>query len=190
VFSASDLRDTLLLLVPGFLALKIFAWRGFQARRTDLEWTLWSLLVAGLINGALTLAQLPAQAIFATSVVVAVALGFALGAIWQLWAKRRPHALAPVVTRAWDVVLLERPRWVQVRLKDGARIFGKTRTVAESASTDDLDLYLTDCEWLLKDGTRWPMAGVEGVLVARSEISRLQILKGKPKAPPKANPGR
>jgi hypothetical protein len=176
VFSASDLRDTLLLLVPGFLTLKIFAWRGFRLRRTDLEWTMWSLLVAGIINGALTWAQWPAPAIFVGSLIFAVALGFGLAGAWEWWAAKHEHALAPVAMRAWDVVLLERSRWVQVRLKDGSRVFGRTRTVAESADTDDLDLYLTQCKWLLKDGTRVPMKGVDGVLIPRSDITLLQIL--------------
>jgi hypothetical protein len=179
--SASDVRDTLLLLAPGFLTLKIFAWRGFHLRRTDFEWTVWSLLVAGLINGALNLTGWPEKAIFLGSLVFAVALGLGLGGAWKWWAAGHEHALAPVATRAWDVVLLERSRWIQIRLRDGSRIFGRTRTVAESASTDDLDIYLTECKWLLKDGTRIPMPGVEGVLIPRSDITRLQVLRGKPK---------
>jgi len=66
-----------------------------------------------------------------------------------------------------------------VKLKDGSRIFGRTRTVAESASTDDLDLYLTECQWIGKDGSRTAMTNVEGVLIPRSDITRLQVLKGK-----------
>jgi hypothetical protein len=180
--SASDVRDTLLLLVPGFLALKIFAWRGFRARRTDLEWTLWSLLVAGVINASLTFTGWPQPAMFFASILFAVALGIGFAGLWEWWAAGHEHALAPVTARAWDAVLLERSRWVQVRLADGVTVRGRTRTVAESATTDDLDLYLTECEWVLKDGTRTPMTGVEGLLVRRSDIARLQVLEGKPKA--------
>lgn len=179
--SASDLRDTLLLLVPGFLALKIFAWRGFQLRRTDLEWSMWSLLVAGIISGILVWAKWPADRMFVGSILVAVLIGLGLALFWGWWVARHEHALAPVAIRAWDVVLLERSRWVQVKLRDDSKIFGRTRTVAESAATDDLDIYITECEWLLKDGTRVPMPNVEGILVQRSEIARLQVLKGKPK---------
>jgi len=179
MFSASDLRDTLLLLAPGFLALKIFAWRGFRARRTDLEWTMWSLLVAGVINGTLVFTGWPQPALLVASLLFAVALGIGLAGLWEWWAAHHEHALAPVTARAWDAVLLERSRWIQVRLKDGATVRGRTRTVAESATTDDLDLYLTQCEWVLRDGTRKPMTGVEGLLVPRSDITRLQVLQGK-----------
>jgi len=97
VFSASDIRDTLLLLAPGFLALKIFAWRGFQIRRTDLEWTMWSLLVAGVINGVLTFFGLPSAAVVVSSFAAAIAIGFGGGALWTWWARRHEHALAPLL---------------------------------------------------------------------------------------------
>ena len=90
--------------------------------------------------------------------------------------------MGPFAPRAWDRVLLPRSRWIQVRLRDGVTVRGRTRTVAESADTNDLDLYLTECEWVYRDGTRRAMTGVEGLLVPRVEITRLQVLAEKAKA--------
>jgi uncharacterized protein DUF6338 len=46
MITAEGVADTLRLLIPGFVALKLFYLFGLKTKRSDLEWTLWSVLVA------------------------------------------------------------------------------------------------------------------------------------------------
>jgi len=44
--SASDVADTIRLLVPGFVALSVFYWFGLTVKRTDWRWTVWSVVAS------------------------------------------------------------------------------------------------------------------------------------------------
>jgi hypothetical protein len=49
VISADEVADTLRLLIPGFVALKLFYWFAQRSKRPDWEWTLWAVLVSAPI---------------------------------------------------------------------------------------------------------------------------------------------
>ena len=49
MISAEQVADTLRLLVPGFVALKVFYWFGLRTKRADWEWTLWAILISSPI---------------------------------------------------------------------------------------------------------------------------------------------
>ena len=52
MIDAQQVADTLRLLIPGFVALKVFYWFGQRTKRADWEWALWSVLVAAPIAAA------------------------------------------------------------------------------------------------------------------------------------------
>jgi hypothetical protein len=54
LITAEQVADTLALLIPGFVALKIFYWFGQRTKRADWEWVLWSVLVSAPIAMAAT----------------------------------------------------------------------------------------------------------------------------------------
>jgi uncharacterized protein DUF6338 len=178
VITVEQAQAALALLLPGFLALKIFAARGGESRRTDLEWTLWSLLVAALIGATLDLFGWPAA--LRVRLVPSLALGLLGGVgaviVWKIWGLIHPASEVALDKRAWDHVF-RNPHWVLLTLKDGDSLLGWPKVIADSKDTDDLDIYLERCEWVLADGTRQPLVNTKGMLVPRSEITRIQVLE-------------
>jgi len=87
VITGDQLETILAFVLPGFIALKIFAKRGGEARRTDLEWTLWSVLVAYVIGVALDLAGLGRESSerFVPSLLMGAAVGGGGVLAWWLW---------------------------------------------------------------------------------------------------------
>lgn len=72
MISADQVADTLRLLIPGFVALKIFYWFGQRSKRADWEWTLWAVLVSAPIA---VLANAIAELVGSKSVDIANAIG-------------------------------------------------------------------------------------------------------------------
>ena len=179
MISATDAEATLKFLVPGFLALKVFYSWGLSWRRTDFEWTVWSLLVSALLAVFMNRLSLNDDQRFLLSIAAALGFGLVLVLVWQAWRLVSPKAGVSLRAQAWDFVF-DRPMWVQLRLVDGAVVFGFVAIVSQSAQTDDVDLYLSEPAWVdAETGNRTPM-GVEGVLIARSQISLVQVLATDP----------
>lgn len=179
MISASDAADTLRLLVPGFLALKIFYVFGLRTRRSDLEWTLWSVLtaalIAALVDGVVAVVPSFADVRLALALVAGVVTGILLSAAWTAATRYVPWARARASRMAWDVILPE-PHWVQVWTTDSKTISGKVAYVADPIESDDLDMYIVDPAWVDENRNVLPMTGVEGILIDRSNIAFVQVL--------------
>jgi hypothetical protein len=174
--SLADLEGALRLVVPGFVALKVFSLLALRSRRTDLELTLWSLLVAVFIDATVSHFS-PSDDLI--RLVEACALGGVLGigsALgWRALSGRFRSLRATLSRSAWDAVLAQ-PQWVQIWLNDGHVIFGHPTVIANSAETDDLDVYVEDPQWVdATTGARSPMAGVAGVYLPATSISFVQL---------------
>src|SRR5450759_3293784 len=103
--SATDVEATLRYIVPGFVALKVFYLLGLKTRRTDLEWTLWSLLAAALIDAAIgVLNPADSNRRLLIAVAAAVAAGVVLGIAWREVVKRWPARGMEASRRAWDAI--------------------------------------------------------------------------------------
>jgi hypothetical protein len=174
VITAEQAADTLRLLVPGFIALKIFYLFGLRTRRSDLEWVIWSVLAAAAIDAVVRLIPAGGPTLL-IAVALAVLFGLAAAVLWRLVASRRPAIRERSARMAWDAVL-SKPRWVQVWMRDGLTISGHTDLVADPVETDVLDLYLKDAAWIGADNEVVPMTGVEGVVIGRDAIAFVQVL--------------
>ena len=176
--SATDVEATLRYIVPGFVALKVFYVLGLKTRRTDLEWTLWSLLAAALIDAAVGVLNPPdSNRRLLIAFVAAVAAGVILSIAWRQVAKRWPVRRMEASRRAWDAILPV-PHWVQVWTKNDNLILGYSRVVAASVETDKLDLYIAEPMWVdAKSGDRKAMPGVAGVLISEAEIRMIQVME-------------
>ncbi len=181
--SAQQVVDTLALLVPGFVLIKVFYFFGLQTKRSDAQWVIWSILASAPIASlasALTRGS-GSLTTLAVSLLFAVTGGVLLSAAWGQLAARRPDLLARELIRAWDVVLSPQQRWLQIELVDGRVFLGKQQYVALSVDTDDLDVYLVDVRQAT-DGSLEVIDGVEGLLVRRAEIRFIAVLND-PTAP-------
>ena len=222
MISAVQVADTLALLVPGFVALKIFYWFGQRTKRADWEWALWSILIAAPIgyfanliaealgsrgapisetaaDCALTSAAGKTGADFTSAVsacvdgaigshnadvrlfiaiLIAVAFGLVGAWAWVVLTDRVPSLRNRATLDAWDAVMRTGP-WVQVKVGD--LIYrGKVRYAADSTETDKVDLYLQRPA-LVHGGTLTELDQTEGVLIARDQITWIQVLKPAPK---------
>lgn len=169
--SATTFADTLKLLVPGFVFMKVFYLLGLRTKRSDAQWAVWSVLVAAVLN-AFAEAAVPSASRLWFAFFLAVVAGALLAIAWRGTATLLPALAADQSIRAWDVVLSQR-RWVQVDLLDGRTFLGYVLQAASSVDADEhLDLYIGEPQ-LLSGGQATPLQGVEGLLVARDQIASI-----------------
>ncbi len=176
--SAAQVADTLRLLIPGFVLMKIFYQFGLPTKRTDAQWVLWSLLAAvpvNLVASAIHPASDGAQ--FWIAIAIAVAAGALFVLLWSRIAKRWPLLAADLKIRAWDVVLgSPKGRWLQVELTDHRVYSGRPKHVAQSVDADDLDLYLAEPKGVVGDDYV-DLPGVDGILIPRSQVSLVYVVR-------------
>jgi Family of unknown function (DUF6338) len=188
VTSLEEAAATLRLVVPGFLALRLFYWRALPTRRTDLELVLFGLvasvpiywLAARIVPPATGAGANPTGDLgtLSAALIIAAAASEVAARLWWWAVGRWPNLRPRLVSTAWDGVL-GRPGggWLQVTTSDGTIYHGWLNIVADTAQTDEPDLYLMDPEYVVPPGTLVPIPRVEGVLIPRSSIvSVLRLL--------------
>lgn len=184
--SIEEAIAALRVIIPGFLALRVFYWFGLKTQRTDLELILWSLVLS-LPLYAFALRALPNDDVGTVIMasVSGVAVGIARTLAWRSLVRRRPEYRDYMLATAWDSVL-SRPEggWFQVRTTDGVIYLGWNRIAADSAQTADLDLYLLEPQYIDSAGNPQPITGAEGVLIPRSGVT--SIIRFAPDAPAEA----
>jgi hypothetical protein len=176
--SASDVEATLRYVIPGFLALKVFYLVGLRTRRTDLEWTLWSLLAAAPVEAGVGLLNPtdPNTRLFAAC-AVAFGAGVIASLTWIAAGRVWPELRMWASPTAWDAILPE-PHWIQVSTKGGEVIFGYAHIVASSVDTDHLDLYLNEPEWVVTPKEpREKRPNVVGLLIPETEIRAVEVME-------------
>lgn len=180
MISAAEVAATLQLLVPGFVALKTFYWFGLRTRRTDLEWTLWSVLAAAAIGAVVDLVpQADPRLRLLLGVAIAVVGGWVAARAWREMSRRNVSVRAHASRTVWDLTFAADPttRYVQVRTTDGRMVFGWPEAFADSVDADDPDLLLRNPSWISDEGQQLPMDGVDGVLIRASSIALVQLLE-------------
>jgi hypothetical protein len=181
MISPDDIVATITFLVPGFVALKWFYWFGLKTKRSDLEWTLWSLVAAALIGVvADQFWPLPADATTVTpdrligSLILGVGLGVLLTVGWDILRALLPNIELDAGLQAWGV--LQKANWVQLRLTSGPTIMGHPHVLSNPAQTDKQDIYLTNLKWVDHTGTYVPIEGAVGILVRQESIDYALVI--------------
>lgn len=173
---AGAVAATLALLVPGFVALKIFYRFALHSERSDAKWAVWSVLATVPIGAlAATLHPRDDQVRFGIAVGIGVVAGAAAALLWTRVLVRLEPLRASTTVTAWDRVL-DTPRWVQVWTKTGQKMVGWSKFTARNVGTRELDVYLEDALVLDASGTEVHIPGLRGVLIARSEIHAIAVL--------------
>jgi hypothetical protein len=173
LLSASEVADTLKLLVPGFVLLKLFYWFALRTKRSDSEWVIWSVLASvpiGLITSRIAPSASSDQRL-GVAMAVAVVSGGVVVALFHLAVQEIPDLRHIAAIRVWDRVLERGGRYIEVRTKGGELLLGWPGEVASSLDTDDLDLYLRAPVAISADGRSQQLRGVEGVLLSRSDLA-------------------
>jgi hypothetical protein len=182
VTSFEEATSTLRVVVPGFLLLRVFYWRGFRTQRTDLELVLWSLALSLPVYG-LAVVLRPADDVWTVGIAVGIALvaGEIAARVWLRLTRWRPRIQDAMNATAWDSVVAP-SGWVQVRMTDGSTYVGAVDIAADSAQTDKLDLYLREPAYL--DGDRLvSMEGAEGLLLLGPSIATVARFAPPPRTP-------
>jgi hypothetical protein len=189
--SAQQVADTLGLLVPGFILVKVFYLFGLQTKRSDAQWVIWSILASAPIAGFTSFIArgFGPNVVLVLSVLFALTSGVLLSLAWKWIAGRWPDLLARQLIRSWDVVLSPQQRWLQIELVDGRVFVGKQESVALSVDTDDLNLYLIDVRQPNGEILE-PIEGVDGLLVQRADIRLIAVLHDPPSPPGVFSPSR
>jgi hypothetical protein len=176
LIKAADVADTVRLLLPGFVALKAYYVFGLRTKRSDAQWVLWSILASVPLGALASYVHAPDDSTHLwLGLGFAVLLGVGLGVLWTRLAQRWATLRALSSTRVWDSVVPQ-PLWMQFWTKDGTVVMGKPRYVARSVVTDDLDVYIIEPH-LVTGATTEVMGGVDGLLLSRSEITRIAVFE-------------
>lgn len=194
--TTADLPATVLLLLPGYVAVRFFFWRSHWRTQSDLELVLGSLGAAFLLLGPLAfvwheawngptfqqLIQRPSDfprwmplVLF----VLAPVLGTALG-----WADRSGGlalVLRPVgidLRRREDVwwTVFNDERWCIVYLSDGTVLYGWPSAYSRDRRDASTELYLSRVAVRQDDGTWRPVDDdIDGVWLDARNISRIAV---------------
>ena len=175
--AVAQARDVVLFLAPGFVALKVFQLFGAQRKRSDWEWTTWSVLVAALI-GVLPFAP-------AARLLVGFALGVLLAVAWRTapkWPRVGNWVVQGLTNSVWDLVLeraSREDRVVEVTLGQGddqVQFFGTPAYFAYEQYEAEPWLYLTDAYRKVKGERYQPLVRTRGVMVHKEQISWLRVM--------------
>lgn len=203
------LLGALFVLAPGFVAVKLFQIFGTQWRRTDWEWTVWSLVTGVLVAVAIGLTPLrlvPAQEFKLTTALsvstdgiperflLAALLGLAAAVFWRV-AIRSSFAGARAIHRrlinsAWDSVLdevVEHELGVEVGVATGSvveRFFGAVHTFGYERTGARPWLYLSRVrQFDLTSSKFQPMERTTGVLLHADNVQYLRVARRQRAAP-------
>jgi len=204
--STEDLINVVLVLAPGFVALKIFQHFGTQRKRSEWEWTVWSIIVGAVI--ALTvaalrvdlftndvIAELGGGLTFGTSGVVerfavATLFGSVLAIAWRGIGSRAIPALSGLTRQltnsAWDHVLDEAAAQrfgLEVVIDAGdapgdVRFYGSLGTFAHERDEAEPWLYV-QCVRTWDPGKKGyaDMPNTDGVLIHRDQIKWMRVTR-------------
>jgi hypothetical protein len=203
--ATSDIPATLLILLPGFVALQTFRLVSPRRHLSDFETALWSLAVAFAILAPTTTAwhridsDVPSlAALVRQPASVPTRLAVALYAVAPLagWGlghldrSRRLEQLAQAVrvdlTRRRDVwfVVFRDPYYVLVYLKSGALLYGWPERFSTDRTGEATELYLTNTRVWKPEVDDWvEHVGIAGVWIDASSIERIEFTK-EPASPP------
>jgi hypothetical protein len=204
--STEDLINVVLILAPGFVALKIFQHFGTQRKRSEWEWTVWSIIVGAVI--AVIVAAVPIDFLandatvdlgggisFGTSGVlerftVAVVVGFAFVALWRAANMRGIPALGRLTRRltnsAWDHVLDEAAAQrfgLEVVMDvgdatDDVRFYGSIGTFAHERDEAEPWVYVQCVEaWDAAKSAYAQIPNTDGVLIHRNQIKWMRVTR-------------
>lgn len=178
--AVAEARDVILALAPGFLALKVFQLLGTQRKRSEWEWTAWSVLAAALIS------VLPLH--YWAQLGVGLGLGLMLAVLYRnlhklprigLWAVQN------LENSAWDHVLdraVRERRVVEVALGEGEnedRFFGRVGFFAYEAYEAEPWLYLVNPHRKPPGKDYAALQRTRGVLIHKENIRWLRVLDKK-----------
>jgi hypothetical protein len=192
--NADALVAALFVLAPGFVSLKVFELSGARWKRSEWEWTIWSviagafctLVVAVFGLQVLHLADLdltPQTSVSLEGVperfIVSIVLGFLLLAGWRVMGTGRRR----LQTSAWDVVLQEAAdarSGVEATLIEGGsteRYYGSIHTFGRETEGAEPWLYIGKVKRYEASTDEWvSFGGVEGILVHKDSIAHLGIV--------------
>jgi hypothetical protein len=199
--SATQVADSLLLLAPGFIYLKLMATFGEQHRRLEWEWVVWSLIaalplaIAGYGVRLLVERVVTVDAATGTTIEVcarfalAILLGLLSAAGWRAVRRSKWHwainLRRAVTDSAWDLVLDDATRngfgvTVEVTEGDASVVYyGKVATFGYEAAGAEPWLYL---RWVSRwEGERLGYVPLDertdGLLFHKDEIRRLRFVR-------------
>ncbi len=187
----TELVAGVLFLAPGFLALKLFYLFGAQRKRSEWEWTTWSIIASLPLTGIASLLRdqsaiqrtAPDALDTAYRLLVAVALGSLVASAWQYVRRSSHHRAAQLRTEfgssAWDEALedVQRSRrQVELVLEGGKRYMGTVRYGGREDNEAEGWVYLTHPEVYDESLKKFrPAKGTHGYLVHRDRILRIRV---------------
>jgi len=176
--AVAEVRDVVLFLAPGFIALKAFQLLGAQRKRSEWEWTTWSVLVAAFLGAAV-----PGDA--ARRIVFGLAGALVLALVWRTlpkWGGRIGRWLRRDLSNsAWDLVLEgasadDRVIEIQTVGDDNVRFFGKLANFALEEYEAEPWIYLTDPSKKVGNADYAALERTWGVMLHRDQIRWLRVM--------------
>ena len=205
--NVETVSQSLLLLAPGFVLLKVVNLFGEQHKRLEWEWVVWSLIAAlpiaacaaGLRSALESQIVGPPDRWDAAEVALRFAVAIVVG-ILVAWAwrrvrgSRRPRAewLRRVVgDSAWDIVLddvVRRGQGVEVTVMEGdvpVTYYGKLGAFGyESAGAEPWVMLSHVMRWEGDELGHQALDRTAGLLLHKDSITRMRFIEPEPTEPP------
>lgn len=188
----ADLRDAVLFLAPGFIALRIFNTYGRVHRASDWHWGVWSAIASvpldlvsrGLLANVRLFDIDPELAEGATRLAVAIAAGALASVVWYLIRFSKVRGVARLIRNlsdsVWDQKLEEahrRQRPVELETTDGATYFGWCEAAREETEAEPWVHMTRVSRRAAGRGKEERDPRVTGVLIHRDQIRRMTIFE-------------
>ncbi len=208
--SFDNLPSVLVILLPGFLASEGFFWAGKQRGASDLQRLMWSLTASIVLLMPLATiwhvvdASSPSFAnilsdpdqrgtpwlLLLSLYIIAFPVGVGAGRIDELGLFTPLMAKIGIDLKRHDDVwwvVLRKPMWVVVRLKDGSMLYGWPATLTQESEA--AELYLSPVQvWNPTTNQYVAQPEVDGIWVSASSISRMEIIRRPEQQPASPNP--
>ena len=190
----TDLVAGVLFLAPGFLALKLFYLLGAQRKRSEWEWTTWSVIASLPITGLASLARDyfssartdPDPIEVVLRMLIGAAAGVVCGVVWAGIRHSKRDVAGDLRTffgsSAWDEALEDvgrEGRQVELVLEDGLRLAGTIRYGGREDNEAEGWLYLIFPEVFDEELDAFRAAKSHGYLVHRDRIKRVRVMEMK-----------
>ncbi len=200
--TTGDVPVVVLLLLPGFLLIKVYGWVAYQRHVSDFEGLLWALIASFAIvcpvaliwhwadTNVPTLGEivrdpklLPLR-VAGTTYLVAMVAGWALGQIerryWLEWALLQLGIDLRKREDAWNVAF-RKTHYAIAHLKSGECVCGWIEMATTSRRETPPELYFTDVSVWKPSDTHWTDRGdLVGIWMEASSVERLDLFLNKP----------
>jgi hypothetical protein len=191
----ADVLSVLTSLMPGFIFAWVFYSLTTHRKPKQFDQVVYALIATTVLHPVVAFetdfflwigrwyafGKWTSDSTLAASVVTAVLAGFWVAQLARRdfifsWLRRLKFTVRNHNTSEWCNVFESTDLYVVLHLKSERRIYGWTKHWPSNHKHGHF--YLVQAEWLDEDGGRFPLSGVDGILINVEDVEMVEFVKG------------